>query len=190
MLLRDAFEAKDWEALGYGTFEDYRVREFGRSLIKFANVGQRRESVKTLAEARDEDGYGLTNGQIAQTLGVSEGSVRNDVRKITNLARPTHARTAGGVQPISKPRVSSEDVTRVREAQREDSEHFTLTVTSASMVEDTASLVDYLGRVTRTLIKNPDWADEVQITNLRNTLDNLEDARHTVLAAINQLTGE
>lgn len=189
MLLRDAFEAKDWEALGYGTFEDYRVREFGRSLIKFANVGQRRESVKTLAEARDEDGYGLTNGQIAQTLGVGKDTVRRDAQ-MSNLDRPTHARTPGGVQPISKPRVSSEDVARVREAQREDSEHFTLTVTSASMVEDTASLVDYLGRVTRTLIKNPDWADEVQITNLRNTLDNLEDARHTVLAAINQLTGE
>lgn len=67
-----------WQAMGYDSFEEYVDEEFGEVFQQLRiKVDDRMQLVDVLADS------GMSNRQIAGTLGVGEATVRRDLRKIT-----------------------------------------------------------------------------------------------------------
>ncbi|GAA4849436.1 hypothetical protein GCM10023403_10180 [Pseudonocardia benzenivorans] len=69
--IRGAYAARDWEALGYPTWQEYLDGEFGEHRISLP-VEERREVVGVMARA------GMSVRAIAPALGVSVGTVQAD----------------------------------------------------------------------------------------------------------------
>lgn len=69
-------ENRAWEVLGYNSWREMREAEYA----DIAAVIPRGERPEIVAQLRDA---GLSNREAAKTLGITEGTVRNDVRKTT-----------------------------------------------------------------------------------------------------------
>lgn len=67
-------ERQDWIALGYGSYGEYCEGEFGPAKLKLT-AEQRGRVVAVLASS------GMSKRRVALALGVSEGTVRNDVKR-------------------------------------------------------------------------------------------------------------
>lgn len=72
-LIREAYTSRTWAVLGYSTWDAYCTAEFGETRLKLPRE-ERQEVVASLRES------GLSNRAIASATGVSEGSVRNDLK--------------------------------------------------------------------------------------------------------------
>jgi len=78
-------ERQDWTVLGYRDFDEYCVNEFGPDQLKLS--AERRGQVVGILVAG-----GMSKRGAAKALGVSEGTVRNDVKRskgAQNYAPPT-----------------------------------------------------------------------------------------------------
>lgn len=103
-----AYAQRDWEALGYSTWQQYVDGEYSEQRLKLSPEHRQ----KAVAELRLA---GLSQTAIATAVGVSQGTVRNDlvqVSKTTNL--PERIQGADGKQYTSsqpaKPKVEPEPV--------------------------------------------------------------------------------
>ncbi|MEU6641258.1 hypothetical protein ABZ863_01770 [Saccharomonospora sp. NPDC046836] len=104
--ITDAYHARDWQALGYDTWESYVAGEFGNSLPKLAR-DERRELVVSL---RAE---GLSTRAIASAVGSNRETVRQAIAADKKLppaaeaeAEPAPVTGLDGKTYSSKPRVT------------------------------------------------------------------------------------
>jgi hypothetical protein len=74
-LLKEAFERRAWAALGYGSWESYCTKELGAGLVRLSKE-LRSEAVAELTSGERP----MSNRAIAAALGVSEGTVRTDLK--------------------------------------------------------------------------------------------------------------
>jgi len=88
-------ERQDWLTLGYKGWFDYIEAEFGPDRLKLTNE-ERARVVGVLAAAP-----GISKRRLAKMLGVSEGTVRNDVRR--SQVRKNYA------LPTAEPQVTASD---------------------------------------------------------------------------------
>jgi len=72
-LIKQAYESRAWEALGYPTWDDYCTREFGTSRLRLPRE-ERAEVVQSLRES------GLSTRAIASATGIDRGTVRKDLQ--------------------------------------------------------------------------------------------------------------
>lgn len=73
-----AWNARDWEALGYGSWNEYVVGEFGGQLR--LGRAERREAVRELREA------GMSSRAIGAALGVNQSTVVRDISGDANAS--------------------------------------------------------------------------------------------------------
>lgn len=82
-----------WQSMGYESMEEYVETEFGEMFQALRiKVDDRMQLVDVLSDS------GMSNRQIASTLGVNEKTIRNDLRKINLAAEnsaPLDEETAG-----------------------------------------------------------------------------------------------
>lgn len=71
--LAQAYRERDWEALGYASWDEYREAEFGTVLTKIANVETRTDVHRALSDA------GMSQRQIAKSTGSSQSTVSRDL---------------------------------------------------------------------------------------------------------------
>ena len=79
--IADAYAARDWAALDYASWPEYVMAEFGPDLLRLSR-GERQEAVQDLR------GQGMSTRQIGNAVGVSEGTVRNDLAKVRSDYAP------------------------------------------------------------------------------------------------------
>lgn len=72
-LIKEAYEARAWDALGYASWDDYCTREFGTSRLRLPRE-DRQEVVASLRES------GMSVRAIASATGVARNTVRNELR--------------------------------------------------------------------------------------------------------------
>lgn len=73
LLIQEAYVTRTWAVLGYDSWDAYCSEEFGASRLRLPRE-ERQEVVASLRES------GLSTRAIASATGVSEGSVRNDLK--------------------------------------------------------------------------------------------------------------
>lgn len=78
-LVKDAYIARDWVALGYSTWDEYCTGEFGEFRIKLPRE-ERQEVVSSMRE------IGMSTRAIASATGSSDMTVRRDLAAATNVA--------------------------------------------------------------------------------------------------------
>jgi hypothetical protein len=108
--IADAYRDRDWQALGYDSWETYVDGEFSESRVRLS-APERREAVAELRLA------GMSQRAIGTTLGVSKATVANDLAEVVNsdhlpeavtgadgktyaATRPT-TETPGSADPVS-----------------------------------------------------------------------------------------
>jgi hypothetical protein len=92
-LVTQAYTERAWAALGYRSWDDYLVAEFGRSRLQLPRE-DRAEVVSSMRES------GLSNRAIAAATGISEGTVRNtlsDAQNYASVADPIDVLISEGV---------------------------------------------------------------------------------------------
>lgn len=91
-LIVEAYQKRDWVALGYASWDDYTTREFGTSRIKLPRE-ERQEVVQSLRDA------GLSTRAIAAATGVDRKTVRRDleVGEMGPPARPVVCEGCGAL---------------------------------------------------------------------------------------------
>jgi len=88
-LIREAYEQRDWQTLGYGSWQDYLAAEFGESAFPRLTREQREELAGRLADT-------MSGRAIAAVLGVGKSTVQRDLAvaqvsqmgHLTLVARP------------------------------------------------------------------------------------------------------
>lgn len=89
-LVIEAFEARDWRALGYTSWETYVTSEFTDALPRLS-TGARQHLVAALHGAR------MSQHAIAAATGVNQSTVSRDVAGIdANASMPSHITTSDG----------------------------------------------------------------------------------------------
>jgi predicted transcriptional regulator len=71
--LVQAFALRDWETLGYASWDEYREQEFGEVLTRIADVHTRAEVHRALSDA------GMSQRQVARSTGSSQSTVSRDL---------------------------------------------------------------------------------------------------------------
>lgn len=94
-LIKQAYEERAWDALGYISWDDYCTREFGTSRLRLP----REERAEVVASLRES---GLSLRAIASATGLNHQTVANDLSKSRHL--PPAAPEA-----VAAERVSDED---------------------------------------------------------------------------------
>jgi len=102
-LIKQAYVSRAWSALGYVTWDDYCVREFGSSRIALPRE-DRQEAVMSLREA------GLSLRAIASVTGVHNKTIERDLAASPrNAALPDRTQTTDGrTYPARQPRPDPE----------------------------------------------------------------------------------
>lgn len=96
-LIEKAWLARDWEALGYASWDDYVEGEFGTARIRLP----REEETEVIESMR---AVGMSGPAIAAATGVSEPTVRRKVAGSSNDEAATHITGKDGKsQPSKKP---------------------------------------------------------------------------------------
>ncbi len=72
ILIQEAYHSRAWDALGYGSWDEYCTREFGTSRLRLPRE-ERQEVVISLRES------GMSTRAIAAATGISQGTVQNDL---------------------------------------------------------------------------------------------------------------
>jgi len=75
--IKAAFAARDWDALGYSSWDSYVAGEFGQFLPRFGSGDERRQIVMDLSDA------GLSTRAIAAATGTSKSSVSRTTQEET-----------------------------------------------------------------------------------------------------------
>ncbi len=84
-LIIESYQARDWEALGYASWDDMCTREFGTSRLRLPRE-ERAETVQSLRDA------GLSLRAIAAATGDSVTTVRREVAGVPNgTPEPTYS---------------------------------------------------------------------------------------------------
>src|SRR4051794_39244530 len=91
-LMHEAYNRRAWAALHYSSWEEYCREEFGSGLRRL-DKELRRGAVAELASGEDP----MSNRAIAAVLGVSEGTVRTDLRAGAQNYAPGPEPAAGGI---------------------------------------------------------------------------------------------
>lgn len=92
-----------WIALGYESWDEMRLAEYSGAAVIVPRTDRPQLSARLSAE-------GLSQQQIADTLGVGQKTISRDVSQMTNAesdAPPTRTDSLGREQPRSKPRAAS-----------------------------------------------------------------------------------
>lgn len=102
-----AYFARDWEAMGYASWEDYQHARFPRLQLP---RGERRELVSSLREA------GLSTRAIASTAGTGDATVRRDLAAASHDAADertvsTEQRTVMGLDGKVRPNAGKPPIT-------------------------------------------------------------------------------
>lgn len=80
--IADAYACRDWVALGHDTWFEYVEREFGEGVRTLSrDRGQRREAVRELRT------QGMTQPAIGAALGVSQSTVRDDLKELSDSTK-------------------------------------------------------------------------------------------------------
>lgn len=103
-----AWDNEHWRVRGYESWATYFTEVFGAATSKIVKVAQRQGKVKLLAEARDDEGLGMSTRDIAAAVGVAKATVDRDVGALAqmgHLDRPDDVRGKDGkAQPSSRPK--------------------------------------------------------------------------------------
>lgn len=83
-LIVEAYESRAWAALGYSSWDDYCLREFGASRLRLPRE-DRQEVVASLTDA------GLSTRAIASATGLNRRTVMKDQRQVVQNAPPESA---------------------------------------------------------------------------------------------------
>jgi len=101
--IADAYAARDWAALEYGSWPEYVLAEFGPELQRLT----REDRPLAVADRRAE---GMSNREIGRVLKVSEGTVRNDLAQVRSDYAPEPRTVDGEVSKPAEPeRVTGKD---------------------------------------------------------------------------------
>lgn len=194
-LLATAFEEQDYIALGYASWQEYLKGEFSKSTLKLADIAERKQAVKRLAEARDAEGAGMSNETIANTLGVSERTVRRDTehRQMPELNRPAKVRGRDGkVRPSSIRTIDDDgnDVTehvshveRVEKVRKEQHLKDSIDILPYT-IETFQSRVNFVMQMVQEDVQN---VKLVSLEDLDSALDKLDELRKNFSKQIDQL---
>lgn len=107
-LIQEAYTSRAWAVLGYDTWDNYCTAEFGAARLRLP----REERQEVVASLRDS---GLSNRAIASATGVSEGSVRSDLKATAQNYAPDRQSVIG-----TDGRVYAQSQTRQEEASAHD----------------------------------------------------------------------
>lgn len=80
-LIKDAWKAFDWQALGYPSWDAYCDGEFGTSRIRLPRE-ERREVVSSMRE------IGMSTRAISAATGADRNTVRSDLRQVDEIHPP------------------------------------------------------------------------------------------------------
>lgn len=87
-LVKQAYQARAWVALGYDSWDDYCTREFGTSRIRLPRE-ERQEVVASMRE------IGMSTRAIASATGNSIGTIHAESRRCSNLNTSNPAPVTG-----------------------------------------------------------------------------------------------
>lgn len=80
-LVKQAYQARAWVALGYDSWDDYCTREFGTSRIRLPRE-ERQEVVASMRE------IGMSTRAISAATGADRNTVRSDLRQVDEIHPP------------------------------------------------------------------------------------------------------
>jgi hypothetical protein len=93
-LVIEAHQAEDWRTLGYGTWQDYIVGEYGTSLIRL-DKAMRHAWARSLSDA------GVSTREIAPVVNVSYKTVQRDLAG-TNVPEPSWPEMPQGLTRVEQ----------------------------------------------------------------------------------------
>lgn len=100
-LVVEAYQRRDWAALGYASWDDYQTREFGTARLRLPRE-ERQEVVSSLRDA------GLSIRAIAAATGNSDQTVQRDLRQVKQITTPARDVTPN-FKNSAPPRRASQD---------------------------------------------------------------------------------
>ena len=104
-LIREAYDRRAWAALGYDSWEDYCTAELGTPLLRLGRAVRQRLVGKLTSG-------GMSNRSVASALGISEITVRRDLKSgATDVApdpEPEEVEVSTTVEIPAPPEVSAE----------------------------------------------------------------------------------